>query len=211
MSSRKDIARSLMFSSGSRGTAPLRGERRRREVTLTRHDHAESGASSSGKTLVSSPGAPHDMHHTLESAERHVKTEHAKRVAGEFVVIVLGVLVALAVDDLRAGRADRDLEAYYLEALTQDLAADTAELRWLLMIQDSVVVAGHRLSKHLDDPLVRPLPAELTDVDVPLARASALVMEPLDFESTRATYDEMVASGSLRVVRSETLRRALAE
>ena len=38
-----------------------------RRSPLPQHDHADSGAGFSGKTLVSRPGAPHDMHYTFES------------------------------------------------------------------------------------------------------------------------------------------------
>mgnify|MGYP001826060219 CR=1 FL=1 len=34
---------------------------------LTQHDPAEPGAVFQGETLFSRPGAPHDMHHTLDA------------------------------------------------------------------------------------------------------------------------------------------------
>ena len=47
---------------------------------------------------------------------------------GELHVIVVGVLVALAVDDLMQRRADRELEAHLLDRLRDDLVADAGDL-----------------------------------------------------------------------------------
>jgi len=55
-------------------------------------------------------------------------SSHTKRWLGEFAVIVLGVLVALAVDDWAQHRSDRDLERDLVERLKEDLVADAGDL-----------------------------------------------------------------------------------
>ena len=50
------------------------------------------------------------------------------RLAAEFVVIIVGVLTALWVDELRQARADHSVELAYIEGLTTDLRADLAEI-----------------------------------------------------------------------------------
>jgi len=49
-----------------------------------------------------------------------------QKLAGEFVVIVVGVLVALGVDQWRERQAERALETAYATRLVGDLRADTA-------------------------------------------------------------------------------------
>ena len=49
----------------------------------------------------------------------------ARRLLLEFVVIVLGVLVALAADRWAQDRADRDLEAAYVQRLTNEIRGDS--------------------------------------------------------------------------------------
>lgn len=46
---------------------------------------------------------------------------------GEFIVIVVGVLMALWVDELRDARVDAALEIEYLESFVTDLEADLAQ------------------------------------------------------------------------------------
>ena len=50
-----------------------------------------------------------------------------RHLLGEFVVIVVGVLVALWVDQLREARDNAELEVEYLESFVTDLDADLAE------------------------------------------------------------------------------------
>lgn len=138
-------------------------------------------------------------------------TTTMKRWLGEFVVIVVGVLVALGVDDLRSARDDRQQEAYYLEMLARDLSADTAELHLLIANLDSVAIASHTLSTFMGDPRALRLSDRLAGADLEFQRAPELLYRRLgDFESSRATYDQMIAAGTLRVLRSTELQEALA-
>ena len=54
------------------------------------------------------------------------RARRTTRVLTEFAVIVVGVLVALGVDSWNEGRAERDMERSYLEALANDLRGDSA-------------------------------------------------------------------------------------
>ena len=57
-----------------------------------------------------------------------VRPAHLRRLFSEFVVIVLGVLIALAADSWRQGLQDRDRLLTHLTALQADLAATSREL-----------------------------------------------------------------------------------
>lgn len=130
---------------------------------------------------------------------------------GEFVVIVVGVLVALGVDDFRSTMDDRNLETYYLEQLSGDLASDEAELGRMVAALDSLEVAGHRWSTLLEDPLSRPLLDDISGIDVSWSFVPRLHLKLGHLKVARATYDEILGSGNLRVIRSPVLRRSLAE
>jgi hypothetical protein len=66
------------------------------------------------------------------------------RAFAEFVVIVAGVLVALAANSWYTQRQDRTLERYYLEQLYADLRRDTAQVgvtrRLLAVKQDALTL-----------------------------------------------------------------------
>ena len=133
-----------------------------------------------------------------ESNLRH----RTKFVLAEFFVIVLGVLVALAVDEFRAERADDALEIEYGRRLIADLETDStyfAEfrtiletkarvLRWLLAAPDSLV--------GFEDP-VETMAAVVYSTFVGLPQAS------------RATFEELQSTGRLGLLESREIRSAL--
>jgi hypothetical protein len=151
---------------------------------------------------------------------------------GEFVVIVLSVLVALAVDDWRQYRANRELQTYLLGRLSVDLLADAADLvlaqtntaqrQWML----EAVAAD--LSDGIADgqPFLSP-PDSLSSLAGVRARLEALGRTsgsafrdweprrdplivfrnaPPEFDLTDDTFQEMIASGTLQSLPDPVLR-----
>jgi hypothetical protein len=133
------------------------------------------------------------------------------RWLGEFIVIVIGVLVALAVDDFRSSRDDRALEAYYLDRLQVDIASDTLQLATLVARLDTLGVGGRLLSRHLGDPLTQPIPSRLSEISLPWERLPGFALFWLGrFEASQSTYEQMTTTGTIRVLRSRDLQEALA-
>jgi hypothetical protein len=121
----------------------------------------------------------------------------------EFVVIVIGVLVALAADEWREERADRVAEAEYVARLVLDLQEDVASLR-----RAEAGFAGKK------DALERLASLDPTEVvgqrfaeDV--ASASAWSWDLTAAHST--TYEEMRSAGRLGLIRDADLRGAIAK
>jgi len=138
--------------------------------------------------------------------------------AGEFGVIVIGVLVALGVDDARQFIADRSLEADLLLRMTSDLESDADDLRGAylmgkrrLWLYEQLIVPGDVESASqvgsypelevLDATRSRSAPPS-DSIGAPLAQ---LVMFP-EFDLSDDTYVEMGSTGSLQIVRDTHLR-----
>jgi len=122
---------------------------------------------------------------------------------GEFVVIVVGVLMALWVDELREARNDAALEVEYLESFVTDLEADLAQFdlaeEWARRSEAAaaIVLAVYRGSPPTDD---------VADL--------AMAVETAGWQSwpviTRNTIDDLRSTGNLRLIRNRALRRAIA-
>lgn len=137
---------------------------------------------------------------------------------GEFLVVILGILGAFAIEDWGAKRADRALEVTYLEQLQRDLEADDAELdENRLAALGRAVFAG----KLLDEAGVQFEPMGSPDWGLPLDFADTLIVaacpNPVScainyriYDGSRAAYDELVSTGNLRVIRNRSLVRTLA-
>ena len=124
------------------------------------------------------------------------------RAGAEFLVIVVGVLLALAVNQWVSDRADRAMEREYLSALATDLRVDSTVYRDIL-----------------EPSLSRALPA-LDEVSRVLKGSAQLTTDSLgflqtvlwsssyvsQFETRRATYEELVATGRLQIILSSEVR-----
>lgn len=123
----------------------------------------------------------------------------------ELIVVIVGILLAVQVDRFYAGWQDSRLEDRYLERLAIDLQSDTAEI--------TRVVAGieQRLSQIqlLADVIVDPGTARDQPSDFVYA------IEQVTWRSvptiTTYTYDELLSTGRMTLLRSERLRNGLAE
>jgi len=122
---------------------------------------------------------------------------------GEFVVIVVGVLIALWVDQLREARVNQELEVEYLESLVTDLDADLAQFdsaeAWM---RRSETAAATVLALYEGSP-----PTEnVADLVAAVETAGWQFVPTI----TRNTIDDLRSTGNLRLIRDPDLRRAIA-
>lgn len=126
------------------------------------------------------------------------------RLTSEFVVIVVGVLVALALDQAVSDRADRVSETEYLRALSLELREDSA------LFANGLVPILARADSALEaiGPVVRgsePFPTDTLDFLRQVVTSSGQFTQL----GVRSTIDELLATGSLRLIESSELRSAV--
>jgi hypothetical protein len=124
------------------------------------------------------------------------------RLIAEFLVIVVGVVVALGVDQWAQGRRDRALEEEYLERLLGDVRYDIEELTF---IRERSSLSADQARSVLDAEWVRRAPV---DSLVGTAYGAFLTRIP---DLSRSTFNELVSSGRIDLLRSRAVREALAE
>lgn len=121
-----------------------------------------------------------------------------RRLVAEFVVIVLGVLVALAVDAAWDVRNERQRERDYYLSLARDLAADTAEYSGSISATNRAIEAAHHVrSAILGDagPFERPLSRSLI--------YASWVNYPT---RSSGTVEELFSAGTIRLIRSQEIK-----
>jgi hypothetical protein len=146
-----------------------------------------------------------------------------RRWAGEFVVIVLGILAALAVDSWSEDRNNRILEQEYLARIEEELKSDLAEIEEAIEASIYQAHAATTLLYELNDPLADRTPRFGSDklqaidftvsasekFEVPLKRLVWVVSRTRTFEPRRSTYDELLATGRIVVIDDSELRAAI--
>ena len=123
------------------------------------------------------------------------------RLAAEFFVIVIGVLVALGVDSWASSRDDRVLESDYLARLLEDARYDLAEFAFV----DSIAKLGAAASQQLTQLDVIDTLSASRLVAAAFVAANTRVADP-----SRTTFQELINSGQIELIRSPEVRRALA-
>ncbi len=125
------------------------------------------------------------------------------RVFAEGAVIVLSILLAFGIDAWWEGRQERAEEREALEALADDFDAAARELESERLLVDSLLTASHAILRWTGP-----------DADSRHVDSLALVLPELsrmpNYQPPTGTLDALVGSGDLRLIRSDTLRAALA-
>ncbi len=131
--------------------------------------------------------------------ERYVN--HYRRWVGEFVVIVLGILAALAVDSWSEDRGNHILEQEYLARIKEDVEWDLAEIEEAIQASILQGRSATTLLYALNDPLADHIPRFRSDrlaaidftvplneeFEVPLKRLVWLVARTRSFNPRRST------------------------
>lgn len=138
------------------------------------------------------------------------------RLAAEFVIIVAGVLAALAVDQWRETRNERDLESELLQAFIRDLRTDSADysrfprtsgarIRGIEVLRRTFT--PERIVRPRVDTLLLPLEA------IPPVASDSVVLDALrqvsrlsDLDIAWGAYRDFSDGGAYRLVRNAELR-----
>ncbi len=123
------------------------------------------------------------------------------RLVGEFVLVVLGVLVALMVDTWIEQRNDDNLGQEYLARLADDLEADRQSLDYRIAFFTAVHSFGIQTLDRLQSD--RP-------VDQDALLAAYYASENFGFRPIENTYEDLQSTGNIRLLGDIELRLALA-
>ena len=122
------------------------------------------------------------------------------RVIGEFLLIVTGVLVALAVETALEERADDNLRDEYISRIKADVAADKRSM-------DFRIEFFKEVSNFSRDTLVWAQSDLPVDKDVLLASFYAAEVWP--FIPNLSTYQDLQSTGNIRLLEDIELRTSL--
>ena len=126
-------------------------------------------------------------------------------VAIELLVVIAGILIALQVGEWSADRERRAEERTYLQRLRDDLLREDAVMERRIAVATTRIEAARLLDKVARGP-------ELDPADVPRLATALRVVTYRSFPQIDAfVYRELVSSGKLGLIRSDTLRRGLAD
>ena len=125
---------------------------------------------------------------------------------GETLVVVLGVLIAIGINDYWNERQERILEREYLSRLLEDVVADIEYVSSAKSMLDRKLQALDAIA-----PVVRGLEPVPSDLETFLRNVAlgGLGGASSTYWITDTTFEDMKATGSLRLIRDAEMRRTI--
>lgn len=117
--------------------------------------------------------------------------------------MVIGILIALQINNWNEAEKERKREKMYLESLVIDLKESQTELERVIEKTDRVAAASIKLLEYSIDTVPMPSPAVF----------DSLVIETFGYTiamTNEGTINDISGSGDLKVIRNDTLRRMIA-
>ena len=131
-------------------------------------------------------------------------TAKLRRAGTEFLVIVTGVLTALALDGWNSTRQERELEETYLRSLAADLRSQVNRFDgWIRGFERRAAVA-----EQVWVAVTTTRPITVSAPDLRDALLSGGTYHPPRLYSD-ATYQDLISTGNLRLIRDQELRTAI--
>ncbi|MEJ2162385.1 MAG: DUF6090 family protein [Robiginitalea sp.] len=117
---------------------------------------------------------------------------------GEIVLVVLGIVIALQIDNWNEWRQERELEQLVLEQLQEDYQSNLEQLNQRVYLRRTIIDASYSVLEMTDHP-------EGVNRDSLIAKLSILLIDP--------TFDpienDMSNSGNLRLITNRKLKHLL--
>jgi hypothetical protein len=130
-------------------------------------------------------------------------TRYLLYALGEIALVVIGILIALYVNDRRDYREDRRQELAYLREFHQDIRRNLEEL-------DRVIEKSGRTTRACDS-VIAYSKKDLGDVsDGRLLNFSDALLGYTKHMTQEGTIEDLMGSGNLGVIKNDTIRRAMA-
>lgn len=133
----------------------------------------------------------------------HGKTgQYLKYAIGEIFLVVIGILIAIQINNWNQDRIQHKETKILLSSLKQDVEGDIKNLE--------EQKSGLRNRKDWADLILKSLDDQSVQDSTHFITAITRVGWIMDYSQTFPTYMEMVSSGKLSYIKSETLKRKLA-
>lgn len=122
---------------------------------------------------------------------------------GEIILVVIGILIALQINNWNQNKLDEQLESQYYERLLSDVLEEKAILQAVKNYSEQVLIHAKRaIAVYENSPNAAPNPANNL---VDMYQASQLQ----DPNPASSTYKELIASGQINLLQNDDLKAAL--
>jgi len=134
-------------------------------------------------------------------ADDNKPMKYARYAIGEILLVVIGILIALQINNWNENLKTRNKELTYLENIKTDLLLNVEELQEFLKARDSCIVSCNRVIDYYEGDL------ELDLVDFNFHSLNLMIWYPLNQHDN--TYKELLNSGNLAILSDKKIKNDL--
>lgn len=121
---------------------------------------------------------------------------------GEILLVVIGILIALQINNWNEEHKERKVEQSYIKLLTRDLIADSVSLNELILFSDNSVKSKEVILAYLDKEISKP-----DSLDTHFLRAAFEGVQ--SFVPNIGAFDELQSAGGLSLINNELVRNQI--
>ena len=129
-------------------------------------------------------------------------TKYLLYAVGEILLVVIGILIALQVNNWNQGRIDANKEQRYITELSRDLRAQLQEIEFFKERESSSLKRLNSLIDLMDE-------TEAIKVNADIAGLFFSIFERTSFTIKDPTFTELIATGNIELIRNEALRNSI--
>ena len=137
--------------------------------------------------------------------EQNKTGKYLKYAIGEIILVVIGILIALSINNWNEGQNKKQLEKNYLQNFLLDLKTDSLCLARNYETLNNEKKVGLKLIKKLLDSS----PSCCQDSIKTAIANSSFLGWAIHNERSKATFNEIVSSGNLKLISNPNLRVAI--
>ena len=120
---------------------------------------------------------------------------------GEIILVVIGILIALQINNSNEDRKQRKQELHYLKNLKTDLTLNISELDNYIDVRNSRIESANYVLEHFEGK-------PLTDLNA-FAYHTTNIYIWQKFSQHDNTFQELVNSGNLALISNDTIKNGL--
>ena len=133
--------------------------------------------------------------------EKNKTGKYFKYAVGEIILVVIGILIALQINNWNENQKNRLAEKRYVNDLIEDLKNDS-----LVLNQINIFLESKSASKTKIEPLLQGNKVEIDSIDFHFVNQWAVKNR---FTPTNITIEELKNSGNLNIIKDIDLRRQI--
>jgi len=123
--------------------------------------------------------------------------------AGEVILIVIGILIALGINNWNQSRMMKDREQFYLAGLKEEFTQSRIKLENLIQVNRLNYEGARKIAGFISDPAMRPEEPELSEL-----LYNSFSYE-INYNPNNSLLNELINSGRLMDVSNAELRKKL--